>query len=808
MTQLFANNAYSSLAANASNVTTTLTLATDTGARFPSPTGGNYFLLTLVGLDSNANESSWEIVKVTARSTDTLTVVRAQESTTAVAWNTGTRVESRATAGTFSDWNGNTLPITAGGTGATTAAAARTALGLAIGTNVQAWDADLDAIAALAGTSGLLKKTAANTWTLDTTTYESTANKGAANGYVPLGSDSKIASTYLPSYVDDVLEYANLAAFPATGETGKIYVPLDTNKTYRWSGSAYVEISASPGSTDAVTEGSVNLYFTNARAIAALSGTLASYAPLASPTFTGSIKGDFSNATASSRVAFQTSTTNGSTIVGAKPNGTGAAAYLQAFNAADADNAGYVYLGITGSIASINSAKTGTGTALPIVFSVDSSEKMRISAAGNVGIGKSAPDQLVQVVGGNIDLQEQVAGRRIGFYVGDSYTTGTVGDAVATARYGLTYGSYVGSSVNLGGWGGVSISTGDAERLRITNAGAIGIGGANYGTAGQVLTSGGPSSAPTWSTVSGSGGFTQNSQSTNYTLILSDSGKQIFHPSTDTTARTFTIPANSSVAYPIGTELTVINQYGAGTVTLTSTDTLRLATTGTTGNALVATGNMAQLIKVTSTEWLVNGATKDVPTTIGQAYGGGFYAGKINVSGTQYYLIVAPKATGEASGKTWGTYGATTGITSVINGPANSASLDALGADYQAANFCENLTIGGFSDWYLPSKNELEVLYYFLKPTTTANNTASGSNANAVSPEPISTNYSSGSPAQTSAGIGFRTGETDAFASDYYWSSTEYSSNYAWAQYFNGGNQDYGDKYSGFYVRAVRRIAV
>ena len=71
------------------------------------------------------------------------------------------------------------------------------------------------------------------------------SEKGAANGVAPLGADSKIASTYLPSYVDDVLEFASLAAFPATGETGKIYVTLDTNKTYRWSGSAYVEISAS-----------------------------------------------------------------------------------------------------------------------------------------------------------------------------------------------------------------------------------------------------------------------------------------------------------------------------------------------------------------------------------------------------------------------------------------------------------------------------------------------------------------------------------------------------------------------------------
>jgi hypothetical protein len=70
--------------------------------------------------------------------------------------------------------------------------------------------------------------------------------KGAANGVCPLGADSKISSLYLPSYVDDVLEYANLAAFPVTGETGKIYVALDTNRTYRWSGSAYIEVSASP----------------------------------------------------------------------------------------------------------------------------------------------------------------------------------------------------------------------------------------------------------------------------------------------------------------------------------------------------------------------------------------------------------------------------------------------------------------------------------------------------------------------------------------------------------------------------------
>ncbi len=196
---------------------------------------------------------------------------------------------------------------------------------------------------------------------------------------------------------------------------------------------------------------------------------------------------------------------------------------------------------------------------------------------------------------------------------------------------------------------------------------------------------------------------------------------------------------------------------------------------------------------------------------IGAAYGGGFFAGQINVSGTKYNLVVAPKASGENSSRTWGVYGTTTGITSVINGPTNSASLAALGASYQAAVFCEGLTIGGYSDWYLPAKNELEVLYYFLKPTTDTNNTSSGSNANAVSPEPISTNYTSGSPAQTTATgtNGFRTGETNAFASDLYWSSTENDVGRAAFQIFSDGYMEASSaKNVSNYVRAVRRIAV
>ena len=73
---------------------------------------------------------------------------------------------------------------------------------------------------------------------------------GAANGVASLDANSKVPASQLPSYVDDVVEGNSLAAFPVTGEQGKIYVALDTNKSYRWSGSTYVYITS--GAVDSV----------------------------------------------------------------------------------------------------------------------------------------------------------------------------------------------------------------------------------------------------------------------------------------------------------------------------------------------------------------------------------------------------------------------------------------------------------------------------------------------------------------------------------------------------------------------------
>jgi hypothetical protein len=100
----------------------------------------------------------------------------------------------------------------------------------------------------------------------------------------------------------------------------------------------------------------------------------------------------------------------------------------------------------------------------------------------------------------------------------------------------------------------------------------------------------------------------QNSQSADYTLVASDDGKQIFHPSADTTARTWTIPANGSVPFSVGTCITFINQNGAGTITIAiTTDTMRLAGAGTTGSRTLIANGIATAVKVTSTEWIING---------------------------------------------------------------------------------------------------------------------------------------------------------------------------------------------------------
>lgn len=200
------------------------------------------------------------------------------------------------------------------------------------------------------------------------------------------------------------------------------------------------------------------------------------------------------------------------------------------------------------------------------------------------------------------------------------------------------------------------------------------------------------------------------------------------------------------------------------------------------------------------------------PLVIGQAFGGGFFAGQIGVSGVATHnLVIAPLSSGQFGPATWKNVNtATPGADSDINGPQNTADMVADGnaTVYPCAHFCNDAVIGGFTDWYMPAKNELEVCYFNLKPTTTANSTASGINPNAVPAR--ASNYTTGNPAQTSATDFKDTGAED-FVADYYWCSTEFSTTNARLQYFSTGYQGHGTKdgvYAPSRVRAIRRVAV
>ena len=99
-----------------------------------------------------------------------------------------------------------------------------------------------------------------------------------------------------------------------------------------------------------------------------------------------------------------------------------------------------------------------------------------------------------------------------------------------------------------------------------------------------------------------------NSQSAAYTLVLADAGKAIFHPSTDANARTFTIPANSSVAYPVGTAISFINMTSNVVSIAITTDTMYLSSAGTTGTRSLAQYGTATAVKMTSTTWIISGS--------------------------------------------------------------------------------------------------------------------------------------------------------------------------------------------------------
>lgn len=200
---------------------------------------------------------------------------------------------------------------------------------------------------------------------------------------------------------------------------------------------------------------------------------------------------------------------------------------------------------------------------------------------------------------------------------------------------------------------------------------------------------------------------------------------------------------------------------------------------------------------------------------IGDAYEGGFFAGLISHTADgnpTHGLIVAPAATGyngEAPLQWKTTLSATAGTQSPFDGLANSNNMN--NASHPAAQYCRGLSIGGYTDWYLPARYELDIAYQNLKPTTTNNNTSWGINDYSV-PKRTS-NRTAGTPARTSIAA-FQSGGAEDFFAGFHWSSTEDAANTstAWRLTFQSGlqvsNDLFSNKDNALNVRAFRKFAL
>lgn len=204
-----------------------------------------------------------------------------------------------------------------------------------------------------------------------------------------------------------------------------------------------------------------------------------------------------------------------------------------------------------------------------------------------------------------------------------------------------------------------------------------------------------------------------------------------------------------------------------------------------------------------------------LPTVPGTPYGGGYYVGRlIGDDGVKYALIVAPKSTGEwpnkLSYKTTSTSSAA--ANSAWDGAANSAVLLAAGVDiHPLADFMMQVNSGGgingYTDWFIPARYQLEMIYRNLKTSTAANGTDSPGLTSNRFADPNTPEYTATNPSQTSA-VPFQTGGAEAFLNDGYWSSTEYPTTEGWYQDMNSGRMPHVSKTLGLRCRLVRTIKI
>jgi hypothetical protein len=197
----------------------------------------------------------------------------------------------------------------------------------------------------------------------------------------------------------------------------------------------------------------------------------------------------------------------------------------------------------------------------------------------------------------------------------------------------------------------------------------------------------------------------------------------------------------------------------------------------------------------------------DVPTIPGTPFAGGFFVARYLIGTEIYALVVSPKAEGELKDTKWSriVLQGVDGAQSFFDGLANTEAMISA-VDSDAASWTRELRIGDFGDWYIPSRDELELCYRAFKPGTEENFCGSGDNPSAL---PATWPYSRTTPAQTSVEA-FKAGGAEAFEETWYWTSTQYAGleSSAWCQLFYTGSQYYHHKANELRARAVRRVKI
>ncbi|WP_343728503.1 DUF1566 domain-containing protein [Duganella sp.] len=190
----------------------------------------------------------------------------------------------------------------------------------------------------------------------------------------------------------------------------------------------------------------------------------------------------------------------------------------------------------------------------------------------------------------------------------------------------------------------------------------------------------------------------------------------------------------------------------------------------------------------------------------GAPLAGGYFVGVIEVKGQRYAVVVSPVVSGEFQGKWNDDVSLVSGATSRCDGLANTKAMAEAGSDLAKAVL--GTTINGYSDWYIPAKDELEMAYRQLKPTQQTNY-ADGDDGINPSSIPAGKAYTKASPEQTTVAL-FADGGREAFKAAWYWTSSQHeaTAHCAWSQGFNDGFQLNSHKSAAGRVRAFRRFAI